>query len=48
MGTETTTRLDVDLLIDEIRRYLVVVDLFRREGCRPAWQAEPREPDAEA
>jgi hypothetical protein len=27
-------------LIDEIRRYLAVVDLFRAEGREPHWSAE--------
>lgn len=27
-------------LSEEIDRYLAVVDLFRAEGCEPAWRAE--------
>jgi hypothetical protein len=40
MGADTSER-ERDLLIDEIRRYLAVVDVFRGEGCLPAWQREP-------
>jgi hypothetical protein len=28
---------DVELLLDEIRRYLDVVDVSRREGSEPHW-----------
>ena len=27
----------IDGLLDEIRRYLDVLDVFRREGCEPHW-----------
>lgn len=27
----------LNALIDEIRRYLDVVELFRAEGCEPRW-----------
>lgn len=27
----------LEALISEIRRYLVVVDVFRVEGCEPRW-----------
>jgi hypothetical protein len=28
---------------EEAQRYLEVVEVFRREGCEPQWQAEWRE-----
>jgi hypothetical protein len=31
----------IDVLVDEIRRYLAAVDAFRREGCDPRWRSEP-------
>jgi hypothetical protein len=31
------TARDRATLFDEIRRYLDVVDVFRREGCEPQW-----------
>jgi hypothetical protein len=36
----TATRLDVEALLREIRRYLVAVDEFRRLGHEPRWQPE--------
>lgn len=36
-----TETFDIDALIDEIRRYLAVVDAFRRAGCTPLWRHEP-------
>ena len=27
----------IDGLLDEIRRYLDALDVFRREGCEPRW-----------
>ena len=29
--------VDTEALIDEIERYLVAVEAFRREGCEPRW-----------
>jgi hypothetical protein len=40
MTTETLTRRDVQRLIGEARRYLAAVDVFRSEGCEPAWRRE--------
>jgi hypothetical protein len=34
------TNVTVDRLVEEIRRYLAAVDVFRREGCGPRWQPE--------
>jgi hypothetical protein len=31
----------IDVLVDEIRRYLAAVDAFRREGCDLRWRSEP-------
>ena len=28
----------IEALLDEIRRYLTVLDAFRREGCEPRWR----------
>ena len=36
----TPTRLDVEALLREIRRYLAAVDEFRRLGHEPRWRAE--------
>ena len=36
----TPTRLDVEALLREIRRYLAAVDEFRRLGHEPRWQPE--------
>lgn len=38
MGKSTTHRRE---LIDEIERYLTVVDAFRALGCEPTWIPEP-------
>ncbi|MFL5965970.1 MAG: hypothetical protein ACJ747_05395 [Gaiellaceae bacterium] len=35
-----TEELDVNALVDEIRRYLAAVDVFRAEGAAPRWRAE--------
>lgn len=35
-----TYQIDITALIAEICRYLAAVDEFRREGCKPCWQAE--------
>jgi hypothetical protein len=40
MTTETLTRRDIQRLIGEARRYLVAIDVFRSEGCEPAWRRE--------
>ena len=42
MATEALThnRIAVEELVREIRRYLDAVDLFRSEGCEPAWRVE--------
>jgi hypothetical protein len=42
MNERTTDRIDVELLIAEIKRYLAAVDAFRAAGCRVAWRREPR------
>jgi hypothetical protein len=36
-----TESIDIDALVDEIRRYLAAVDAFRRAGCMPSWRPEP-------
>jgi hypothetical protein len=40
MSTRFPVELEVDSLIHEVRRYLVAVDAFRREGCEPHWLPE--------
>ena len=40
MTIETPTRIDLQLLLGEARRYLAAVDAFRAEGCEPAWRTE--------
>ena len=32
---EKQSRIDVEVLVDEIQRYLAVVDVFRALGCDP-------------
>jgi len=39
-NTSVAETLDLDELIDEIRRYLDAVDAFRREGHEPRWQED--------
>jgi len=29
-------------LLEEVRRYLAAIELFRAEGCEPRWRAEDR------
>jgi hypothetical protein len=36
---ETPVGVDVESLLDEIRRYLDAVDTFRSEGRSPRWRA---------
>ena len=36
----TPTRLDVEALLLEIRRYLAAVDEFRRLGHEPRWRTD--------
>jgi hypothetical protein len=40
-GLVLTDLLDIDALVDEIRRYLAAVDAFRLAGCTPLWRREP-------
>jgi hypothetical protein len=40
MTTQAPTRIDVQLLLCEARRYLAAVDAFREEGREPTWHAE--------
>jgi hypothetical protein len=39
----TDIRLDVDRLVREIQRYLVVVDLLRSAGYSPSWRGDERD-----
>lgn len=32
--------VDTEQLVEEIARYLAVVDLFRALGCDPTWRSE--------
>jgi hypothetical protein len=47
---ETTRAIETDVrgLIDEVKRYLVAVDVFRAEGCEPHYAAEHDTPPARA
>jgi hypothetical protein len=36
-----TVERDIATLVDEIRRYLAAVDVFRAEGAEPRWLPEP-------
>jgi hypothetical protein len=38
----------IEALVDEIQRYLEVVDAFRTEGREPRWRAEVSPPPAAA
>jgi hypothetical protein len=42
MATGTEARLDLDMLMTELRRYLVAVEAFRAEGREPVWLREER------
>jgi hypothetical protein len=35
-----TYPIDIEALLDEIRRYLAAVDAFRAAGCEPTWRAD--------
>jgi len=39
MSNELTT--DSEALVDEVVRYLAVVDAFRAADCEPSWRPEP-------
>ena len=41
MGVEMNATFDIEALLDEIRRYLAAVDVFRAAGCTPHWTREP-------
>jgi hypothetical protein len=32
--------IDTEALVDEIVRYLIVVEVFRDESCEPTWRPE--------
>ena len=34
------TTAEIELLLDEIARYLAAVDAFRNEGCTVPWRSE--------
>jgi len=40
MNTQIPNPLDIHSLLDEVRRYLVVVEVFRAEGHEPCWSPE--------
>jgi hypothetical protein len=40
--------IDAQLLIQEVERYLAVVEAFRAEECEPTWRREPIPRDAPA
>jgi hypothetical protein len=44
MTTQVSAQLDIDGLIDEVRRYLVAVEAFRAEGLEPRWSTEASVP----
>jgi hypothetical protein len=35
-----TYHIDIEALLDEIRRYLAAVDAFRAAGCEPTWRPD--------
>jgi hypothetical protein len=41
-------RIDATVLIQEVERYLAVVEVFRAEECEPTWRREPIPGDAPA
>jgi hypothetical protein len=44
MTTQVAERHEITGLIDEVRRYLIVVEAFRAEGRAPQWLPEERSP----
>jgi hypothetical protein len=40
MTTQVTAQPDITGLIDEVRRYLIAVEVFREEGHQPRWWPE--------
>jgi hypothetical protein len=40
MTTQVTPQPDITGLIDEVRRYLIAVEVFREEGHQPRWWPE--------
>ena len=40
MKTQAPTESELAQLLDEIERYLAVVDAFRSEGVEPTWAEE--------
>jgi D-alanine-D-alanine ligase-like ATP-grasp enzyme len=36
-----TQDIDIEALLEEIRRYLAAVDAFRAVGCEPTWRVDP-------
>jgi hypothetical protein len=47
MRRRTEIKIDPDVLIAEVGRYLAAVQAFRAEGCEPSWLPERRVPDVE-
>jgi hypothetical protein len=45
MQTATLDSVDIQVLIDEVRRYLAAVDAFRTEGREPRWRRELADDD---
>jgi hypothetical protein len=35
-----TYHIDIEALLDEIRRYLAAVEAFRAAGCEPTWHPD--------
>ena len=40
----TPEPIDAETLMDEVRRYLAAVDVFRAQGREPSWRPEVAEP----
>ncbi len=39
-----TIRIDMPALLEEVKRYLEAVALFRAEGCEPHWATDEQQP----
>jgi hypothetical protein len=45
MTLEAPNDIEFEGLMDEVRRYLAAVDVFRAEGREPRWAAEATVPE---
>jgi hypothetical protein len=42
-GQSDTIQIDMPALLEEMRRYLETVALFRAEGCEPHWASNEQQ-----